>query len=62
MRKAVTSLVAIGVGAAAYSMSGRKKQRKFDQFIQPIKEFDFNQYVNKRTWNKTKKQLAKRFS
>ncbi|KMJ55876.1 DUF3918 family protein [Alkalihalophilus sp. As8PL] len=62
MRKAFTSLLAVGVGAAAYSMSSRQNKRKFDQFIQPIKGLDMNKYFNNRTWKKTKKQLAKRFS
>ncbi|ADC50424.1 MULTISPECIES: DUF3918 family protein [Alkalihalophilus] len=62
MRKAFTSLLAVGVGAAAYSMSSRQKKRKFDQFIQPITRLDMDKYLNKRTWNKTMKRLTKRFS
>ncbi|WP_269431696.1 hypothetical protein [Bacillus sp. JCM 19034] len=37
MRKAVTtSLIALGIGAAAWSMNGRKKQNRFQQMMKPV--------------------------
>ncbi|MCM3762308.1 DUF3918 family protein [Alkalihalobacillus oceani] len=47
MRRAMTSLVAFGIGAAAYSLSDRKTKKKFDSLIAPL--------TDKKTW----KQLQK---
>ncbi len=59
MKKAVTSLVAIGIGAAAYSLSDRRKKNKFQSFIDPITNVNFDQYLNKKTWKKLKKKVLK---
>ncbi len=47
MRKAMGSLVAIGVGAAAYSMSSRKTKRRFNALIQPMTRLDFKRMRKK---------------
>ncbi|KGA98020.1 hypothetical protein AJ85_11295 [Alkalihalobacillus alcalophilus ATCC 27647 = CGMCC 1.3604] len=58
---AISSLVAIGIGAAAYSMTSRRNKKKVQSFMKPITTFDMDNLVDKKTWKKTKKKVAKMF-
>ncbi len=62
MRRAMTSLVAIGIGAAAYSLSDRRTKKKFDSFIQPITKLDVNRFMNKKSWRRVRKLITKAIS
>ncbi|KMK75743.1 DUF3918 family protein [Alkalihalobacillus pseudalcaliphilus] len=60
---AISSLVALGIGAAAYSysMSSRRNKKKVQSFFKPVTDFDFDQIVDKKSWKKAKKKVAKMF-
>lgn len=51
MRKAMTSLVAFGIGAAAYSLSNRKTKKRFDSLIAPLTEKKSWKQLQKKTMN-----------
>ncbi|TWI56298.1 DUF3918 family protein [Halalkalibacter nanhaiisediminis] len=59
MRRAVTSLVAMGIGAAAYSLSDRRTKKRFDSFIEPITQLNVNRFINRKSWRRMRKLITK---
>ncbi len=58
----MTSLLAIGIGAAAYSMSNRRTKQKMNQMIEPIMKMDLNKWMNTRAWKKMQRNITRAFS
>ncbi|KYG31894.1 DUF3918 family protein [Alkalihalobacillus trypoxylicola] len=58
---AISSLVAIGIGAAAYSMTSKKNKRKMYSMFKPMKSFELGQIIDKKSWKKTKNRFSKMF-
>ncbi len=56
------TLLAIGIGAAAYSLSDRKKRKRFMNMIQPLSE-NIEQWMPRRaTIKRISKQISKTFA
>lgn len=54
--------MAMGIGAAAYSLSDRRTKKKLDSFIQPITRLDVDRLLNRKTWRRLKKRVTKAMS
>lgn len=52
-----TSLVALGVGAAAYSMSDRRTKRRIQRYIQPITQMNMGS-----GWRAIRRQISRTWS
>ncbi|MDY7221791.1 DUF3918 domain-containing protein [Halalkalibacterium halodurans] len=52
-----TSLVALGVGAAAYSMSDRRTKRRIQRYIQPITQMNMGS-----GWRSIRRQISRTWS
>ncbi|MEB5479155.1 hypothetical protein [Shouchella clausii] len=59
MRKSIAPLMAIGVGAAWYSLNDRKTKRRIRQFIEPVMQANL---MNARTWKKARKRFKHMFA
>jgi hypothetical protein len=51
--------MAIGVGAAWYSLNDRKTKRRIRQFIEPVMQANL---MNARTWKKARKRFKRMFA
>ncbi|SDC19472.1 hypothetical protein [Shouchella lonarensis] len=60
MKKAMTPLVVLGLGAAWYSMSDKKTKRKMQHVLAPVLAMD-RQLMDTRVWKKAKKKLRHMF-
>ncbi|NEU31581.1 DUF3918 domain-containing protein [bacterium LRH843] len=62
MRKAVTSMVALGLGVAAYSLSNRRGKGKIESFMEPMSRMNLERFGKNRTWHMMKKRASKLIS
>lgn len=58
-----TTLLALGIGAAAFSMTDRKRRKRMARIIEPIKNMEMAQMMpSKRTVKKLQKRMMRTFS
>lgn len=61
MRKA--TWLALGLGAAAFSMTDKKRRKQMARFVEPMTNMEFSQMMpTKRTMKKLRKQVMRTFS
>ncbi|MGO4887382.1 DUF3918 domain-containing protein [Anaerobacillus sp. MEB173] len=61
MRRAITSLLTMGIGAAAYSLRDRRNRKRFMQTMQPIMN-NVEEMIPKRRIRKMRKRLVRAIS
>lgn len=62
MGRTMTSILAIGVGAAAYSMANQKTKQRINQLIQPTISLVMSRGTNIRAWRKMQRNITRAFS